>query len=89
LSLLNVALTGLTGVLLLFPLPGVLIVGLFFLLSGVLRILLALRLRPLDQWGWLLTSGILVHSIRRILKPFLSSAYLRRHNGDKLFGQNR
>jgi len=64
LSLLNGALMLIIGVLLiLFPLPGVLtlalIVSTFFLIGGVLRILLALQLQPFDHWGWLLASGIL------------------------------
>lgn len=49
--------------LLLYPFTGVLsltlLIATFFLASGVLRILLALRLRPVDHWGWLLSSGAL------------------------------
>lgn len=47
---------------LLYPLTGVvslaLLLGVLFFLSGVVRISLALRIRPYDGWGWLLTSGV-------------------------------
>jgi len=48
---------------LLFPLPGILsltlLVAVFFTIDGALRIFLAFRLRPLDQWKWQLFSGML------------------------------
>ena len=52
------------GVLLLaFPMAGVitlaLVVGLFFLAGGVAKTLLALQMRPLAGWGWLIVSGVL------------------------------
>jgi uncharacterized membrane protein HdeD (DUF308 family) len=54
---------GIGMILLFYPLTGVLsltlLIAAFFLASGVLRVLLALRLRPADHWGWLLTSGAL------------------------------
>src|SRR5262249_49401393 len=58
-ALLNVAL----GVLLLaFPVQGVLALALLFgalvLAIGIVEILLALRLRPAQGWGWVLTFGI-------------------------------
>ena len=49
--------------LLLFPLPGVLslalLVSVFFLVGGVLRMMLAWQLKPHDHWGWVMTSGVL------------------------------
>jgi len=49
--------------LLLYPLTGILsltlVIAVFFTAGGILRILLAFQLRPLDHWGWLLLSGIL------------------------------
>ena len=49
--------------LLVYPFTGMasltLLVGAFFLAGGILRIIQAMRLRPADYWGWLLTSGIL------------------------------
>ena len=51
------------GILLLYPLTGILsltlVIAVFFMAGGLFRILLAFRLRPLDHWGWLLVSGIL------------------------------
>jgi uncharacterized membrane protein HdeD (DUF308 family) len=50
-------------VLLLYPLTGILsltlFIAAFFLAGGVFRIILALRLRPFDHWGWLLFGGAL------------------------------
>ena len=49
--------------LLLYPVPGVLsltlLVAAFLSAEGMLRVILAVRLRPLDYWGMLLASGIL------------------------------
>jgi uncharacterized membrane protein HdeD (DUF308 family) len=54
---------GVGVVLLAYPLSGVLtvtlLIALLFATGGVFRILLALQLRPLDHWGWMLVSGIL------------------------------
>lgn len=52
------------GALLVFyPMTGVLsltlLIVVFFLAAGTFRVLLALRLRPADHWGWLLVSGLL------------------------------
>ncbi|HPW45219.1 MAG TPA: HdeD family acid-resistance protein [bacterium] len=51
------------GILLLFPVRGVatltLILAIFFILSGVLRIVTSLELRSLPNWGWILLSGSL------------------------------
>jgi uncharacterized membrane protein HdeD (DUF308 family) len=52
-----------TGVLvLLFPLAGVLTLTVFLaallIADGVVRCVLAYRLRPLDGWGWFLAAGI-------------------------------
>lgn len=52
------------GLLLLaFPVSGVvtltLLVGAYFLISGGLRVALALVVRPLDSWGWMMLSGVL------------------------------
>lgn len=63
-SLLGALLSLAVGMVLLFyPLTGMLsltlLIATFFLASGMLRILLALRLRPADHWGWLLSSGAL------------------------------
>ncbi|HNP64858.1 MAG TPA: HdeD family acid-resistance protein [Woeseiaceae bacterium] len=50
-------------VLLFFPTSGALsltlLIAAFLLTSGAFRVLLALRLRPADRWGWLLLSGLL------------------------------
>lgn len=50
-------------ILLLFPLSGILsltlLVAAFLIASGLLRIFLAFRLRPLDHWGWHLFGGML------------------------------
>lgn len=64
LSLLAALLSIAIGILLLaFPLTGMLtltlLVAALFVAGGVLRIALALRLRPLDHWGWMLASGVL------------------------------
>lgn len=63
-SLLSALLSLVVGtMLLLFPYTGVLsltlLVALFFAAGGIFRIMLAVRLRPLDNWGWLMVSGIL------------------------------
>ena len=63
-SLLGAALSLAIGLLLLaYPMTGVLSLTLvmvaFFAAGGVLRVMLALKLRPLDNWGWLLASGVL------------------------------
>lgn len=63
-SLLAALLSISIGILLLaFPLTGMLtltlLVTALFVAGGVLRIALAVRLRPLDHWGWMLTSGVL------------------------------
>jgi len=62
-SLINSLLALVVGVLLLlYPIPGILslslLIGLFFIATGILRGLLAWRLRPFDQWGWLMASGV-------------------------------
>lgn len=50
-------------VLLIYPLTGLLsltlLITAFFLAGGIIRIVLALKLRPFDHWGWLLFGGIL------------------------------
>jgi uncharacterized membrane protein HdeD (DUF308 family) len=63
-SLLAALLSIAIGILLLaFPLTGMLTLTLLitalFVAGGVLRIALAVRLRPLDHWGWMLASGVL------------------------------
>lgn len=54
---------GLGSVLLLYPVTGIvsltLLMAAFLFAGGLLRILLALRLRPFDHWVWLLFSGVL------------------------------
>jgi uncharacterized membrane protein HdeD (DUF308 family) len=63
-TLLSALLSLAVGTLLLFyPVPGVLsltlLVGVFLLAGGALKILLSLRLRPLAGWSWLLFAGVL------------------------------
>jgi uncharacterized membrane protein HdeD (DUF308 family) len=54
---------GVGVVLLIYPFTGILsltlLIAAFFLAGGTFRIVLALRIRPLDHWIWLLISGIL------------------------------
>jgi uncharacterized membrane protein HdeD (DUF308 family) len=54
---------GTGALLLLYPLTGVLtltlVLGTFFLIEGALKIIMAFRVRPTPQWGWLLFNGIL------------------------------
>ncbi len=64
LSILTALLSLIVGVLLLvFPLSGVmtltLVIGVFFLLGGSFKGLLAFQLRPLPGWDWMLFSGII------------------------------
>lgn len=64
LSMLSALLSlGIGVLLLLFPLPGILsltlLVMAYLIVSGILRIFLAFRLRPLDHWGWHLIGGLL------------------------------
>lgn len=51
------------GLLLLFPIRGIaaltLILGAFFVASGIWKIVIALHNRALPQWRWLLVSGVL------------------------------
>ncbi len=51
------------GLLLMFPLPGILtltlLIGAFFVAGGIFRAVLAFQLKPHDGWGWLLFSAIL------------------------------
>lgn len=51
------------GVLVIFPLQGMLTLTLalsaFFIVAGGLKILYALNQRPLRRWGWILFSGVL------------------------------
>lgn len=55
------------ALLLIYPLTGALtltlLIAAFFLAGGVFRILLALKVRPLDHWDWMLASGILALAI--------------------------
>jgi uncharacterized membrane protein HdeD (DUF308 family) len=55
------------ALLLLYPLTGALsltlVIAAFFFAGGVVRVLLALKVRPLDHWGWTLASGILALAI--------------------------
>lgn len=48
---------------LLFPLAGILtltlLIGLFFLLEGIAKIAFSFELKPAQNWGWLLISGII------------------------------
>ena len=50
------------GMLLIEPLRGVLtltfLLAVFFVVEGILRIILSLRLRPVQNWGWMLVSGL-------------------------------
>jgi len=61
--LLGLVTMGLGLLLLLFPLEGIvsltLVIAILFLISGVLRVLMAWRLRPSANWGWLMLSGVL------------------------------
>ncbi|PSN19375.1 hypothetical protein C7271_07650 [filamentous cyanobacterium CCP5] len=45
------------------PLAGIvsltLLVGVYFFIDGVLRVILAFQLKPLPRWGWVLVNGIL------------------------------
>lgn len=64
LQLLNGALYIVAGALLLaFPLQGVLtltlVLAALFVVEGAARIVMAFRMRPMAQWGWVLLSGIL------------------------------
>jgi uncharacterized membrane protein HdeD (DUF308 family) len=63
-TLLSALLSLAVGTLLLFhPVPGLLsltlLVGVFLLVGGALKVLLAFRLRPLAGWPWLLFAGFL------------------------------
>lgn len=63
-SLLGAVLSLGVGIVLLFyPLTGLLsltiLIAAFFFAGGMIRIILAFKLRPFDHWGWLLFSGIL------------------------------
>ncbi len=64
LSMLGALLAIAVGILLLvYPFAGMasltLLITAFFFVSGFMRIALAFRLRPHDQWGWALFSGII------------------------------
>lgn len=54
---------GIGLLLLLFPRSGILslalLVSFFFIVTGIMRIMTAWRLRPLKGWPWLLVSGII------------------------------
>ena len=57
------ALYGIAGIMLVaFPLSGVealtLLVGAFFVVRGVAALVEALRLRPIEGWGWLLADAV-------------------------------
>ncbi len=52
------------GVLLLvYPMTGILtltlLLALYFLLDGIIKIYSSLQIKPISNWGWILTSGIL------------------------------
>ncbi len=53
---------GIGILLVLFPRSGILslalLVSFFFIVTGIMRIMTAWRLRPLDRWLWLLLSGV-------------------------------
>lgn len=71
-SLLGAALSLAIGLLLLaYPLTGVLsltlVMAAFFAAGGTLRVMLALKLRPLDHWGWLLASGVLALALAALI----------------------
>ena len=54
---------GLGGLLLLFPVTGVvsltLLLAIFFVAEGAFKAVMAFQVRPMDGWGWLLASGLL------------------------------
>jgi uncharacterized membrane protein HdeD (DUF308 family) len=64
LELVSAVLAGVVGLLLLSqPVEGVLVLSLLLIVflasSGMARVVFALTIRPLPQWGWLLLSGIM------------------------------
>jgi uncharacterized membrane protein HdeD (DUF308 family) len=64
LSLLGALLSlGIGIIMLVYPLTGILsltlLIAALFIVSGLFRMVLALQLRPLDHWGWILISGLL------------------------------
>jgi uncharacterized membrane protein HdeD (DUF308 family) len=46
------------------PLAGVasltLIIGIYFFIDGIFRVILAFQIKPEARWGWMLTNGILM-----------------------------
>ncbi len=50
------------GIFLFYPLQGVLtltlLLAILFVLEGIIKIAVSLRIRPMLNWGWMLTSGI-------------------------------
>lgn len=51
------------ALMLIYPLTGILtltlLVGIFFLLEGIAKIAISFELKPAQNWGWLLFSGII------------------------------
>lgn len=63
------------GLLLQHPIEGILfltlLVGILFLIDGIVRVILAFQLKPISNWGWMLTNGI----VTLILGIFISSQW--------------
>lgn len=72
LDLLVGVLSAVAGVLLLvYPLQGVLVLtlvlGIYLVLEGIIEASVALRVRPMRRWGWLLFDGILTFLIGMLI----------------------
>lgn len=71
---------GLGLLLLLFPIAGVvsltLVVAVFLVVEGILKAGMAFQLRPLNGWGWLLTSGVLAMLLGIVIIALWPSAAL-------------
>lgn len=63
-ALISPILAIIVGILLLaYPLTGILtltlLLGIYFLIEGIVKIVISWRLKPLKPWGWVLFSGLL------------------------------
>ncbi len=71
---------GLGLLLLFFPIAGVvsltLVVAVFLVVEGILKSGMALQLKPLNGWGWLLTSGVLALLLGIVIIALWPSAAL-------------
>lgn len=75
--------------------PGVavttlaLLLVIFFIVEGIAKVVLALSVRPLPNWGWILVSGIvgLVLGIWLMMNPALSIVFLGLFIGIQLIAE--